>query len=228
MFRWLFFIAIILSSPLAAGEHIFISGGPALRTYERYKKNDHDRYWGNFIDSVVARHQQVKSSYSPDDSITWLVFRTGYETRAREENTDYFPRIQSKAEAMGARLVYFETRDELIDYINKGQDRKQIKIERLEYFGHSNKRCFMFDYSNLLDGAGPDYGMLHLDDLKNIRSESFSPDAHCQSWGCHSGEEYSAVWFKQTRVRMVGAIGKTDYSKGGVPILSRPENTWSQ
>jgi len=228
MFRWLIITLLALSCQIQAGEHIFVSGGPALRTFERFKKNDHDKYWGNFIDSVVARQKQVRNSYSPDDIVTWLIFREGYVTRGQEEKTDYLPRIENAAKRINAKLIWFDTKQELIDYINKGQDRSIIKIERLEYFGHSNKRCFMFDYSNRLDGAGPDYGMLHLDDLKNLSPSSFDKDAHCQSWGCHSGEEYSGVWYKYVRVPMLGAIGKTDYSKGGVPILSRPENRWHQ
>jgi hypothetical protein len=228
MWRVLLIFIVLSGISLQAGEQVFISGGPALRYFERHKAKDHDKYWGNFIDAVLARHKQVVSSYSPEDTTTWLIFRPGYIARGKEEKIDLLPLIEKKAADIKARVVWFDTKAELITYLNKGQDRGEIKIKRLEYFGHSNKRCFMFDYSNQLDGAVPDYSALHLDDLSQIQAGAFTPDAYCQSWGCHSGEEYSKVWKKYVRVPLVGAIGKTDYSKGGLPILSTANGIWFQ
>ena len=51
-------------------------------------------------------------------------------------------------------LVWFRSTQELINYINNGQSgRGNLKISGFEYFGHSNKACFMFDYSNNIDSA---------------------------------------------------------------------------
>lgn len=226
--RSLLLFLLLCTNFLCAGEHIFVSGGPALRYFERHKEKDHDKYWGNFTDSVVARQKEITSEYASGDLITWMVYRPAYLTRAAEEKKDSIPLIVAQAAQINATLIWFDTKEELIDYLNKGQDRREVKIKRFEYFGHSNKRCFMFDYSNVLDGAVPDYGTLHLDDLGKIKSNSFAPDAYCHSWGCHSGEEYSKEWRKKTGVPMIGAIGKTDYSKGGVPVLSREDGRWSQ
>jgi hypothetical protein len=46
-----------------------------------------------------------------------------------------------------------------------------------------------------------------------------------KSWGCPTGESMSKKWRRATRVPMVGAIGKTDYSvmyrNDWLPGLSR-------
>ncbi|MDZ4788191.1 MAG: hypothetical protein SH807_04545 [Blastochloris sp.] len=228
MWKIAFLFISAVTCSLQAGEHIFVSGGPALRYFERHKDKDHDKYWGNFIVSVVARQKEVSQEYGADDLLTWLIYKPAHQSRDKEEKVDFMPSIIANAAKINATLIWFSTKDELINYINTGQDRSKIKIERFEYFGHSNKRCFMFDYSNKLDGAVPDFSALHLDDLKKIKPSSFDPRAHCQSWGCHSGEEFSRAWFKQVKVPMLGAIGKTDYSKGGVPHLSTQQGRWAQ
>jgi hypothetical protein len=86
----------------------------------------------------------------------------------------------------------------------------------------------MFDYSNLLDGASPEFAMFHMWHFKELSHEIFTDNAFCQSWGCHSGEEYSGTWYKHIGIRMKGAIGKTDYSNGGLPFLSSANGRWSQ
>ena len=48
-------------------------------------------------------------------------------------------------------------------------------------------------------------------------------DAVCKSWGCHSGELYSKWWKNEFDVAMTGAVGKTDFSHGGLPALSDAE-----
>ncbi len=225
---WVVLLGLLPAQRVCAAEQIFVSGGCALRYFEHSKKASHDKYWGNFIDAALARYPQIKSEIRPGDQLTWLVYRPSYMQRGKEEKTDLLAIIQSKADSIHARLLWFDTKESLIRYLNEGQNRREIKISRFEYFGHSNMRCFMFDYSNLLDGAGPDYGLLHENDLKKIHRDIFSPDAYSRSWGCHSGEEYSAVWLRGFGIPMVGAIGKTDYSNGGLPILSTAEGKWSQ
>jgi len=211
-----------------ADEHIFVCGGPALHYFEKWKPSSHDKYWGNFIDAGLARYPQIKSEIKEGDFLTWLVFRPSYITRSREENSDLLEAVKAKVATTGGRLLWFDSKDQLINYLNSGQDRDKIKIARFEFFGHSNMRCFMFSYSNHIDGAAPDYMILHLDDLKRIKYSSFAENSYNRSWGCHSGEEYSQVWKRTIHSPMIGAIGKTDYSNGGLPILSTPEGKWSQ
>lgn len=210
----------------AAGEEIILSGGPALRFYERGKQNSHDLYWGNFIDSALARMSQIRPAMEAGDHLTWLIFRPAYERRGREERINLIAAIEEKARAAGASLIWFNDRDELISYLNTRD--ASLPITRLEYFGHSNRRCWMFDYSNRLDGSCVESLVLHQDNFSMISPAAFSPSAYCRSWGCHSGEEYSAYWQAAMGIPMVGAIGKTDYSRGGLPFLSTPEGRWKE
>lgn len=231
MFLRILLLALLsISGPsvVRANEQIFISGGPALRYFERHKVSSHDKFWGNFIHAAVLRHKQIADTIPAGDTFTWLVFRPGYEARSREAEFDVPAEVENLIRPTGAKVVWFNNRDELINYLNRGQDRDKIKISRLEYFGHSNKRNWMFDYSNRLDGAVAEPLCLHLRDLSKIKSSSFAPGAYAQSWGCHSGEEYSAAWLKATGVRMVGAVGKTDYSGGGIPVLSTAGGYWTK
>jgi hypothetical protein len=211
-----------------AAEQIIVSGGCALTYNEKTKPKPHDRYWGNFIDAALIRMNQVRPTLNPGDQLTWLVYRPAYLARGKEDNTDLLADIQAKAAKSNAKLMWFDSADQLINYLNRGLNRDQVKITRFEYFGHSNMLCFMFDYSNDLSGASPAYGILHQNDLKKIDHDSFAKEGYAKSWGCHSGESYSAEWQRRTGIPMVGAIGKTDYSNGGLPFLSTPNGQWTQ
>jgi hypothetical protein len=228
------FLGLVLLGMLTgisfANEHIIVSGGPALRAYERFKPNDHDRYWGNFVDfSVKFRLDQIRArgEILDGDTVTWLVFRPAYERRGQEEKVDCIGWIEKRAKDLGVDLVWFSDRNELIDYVNNGKDRSREKISRFEFFGHSNKRTFIFNYSNSIDGSGLDIHSLHLKDIPKLRSRAFASDAYCQSWGCHSGEEFSQKWKKSIGVKMVGAVGKTSYANAKIPIISTAGGYWN-
>jgi hypothetical protein len=204
-----------------------VSGGPALRFYENEKELDHDKYFANFIDAAIFKIRHLQAEIRRGDLLTWLVYRPGYITRSKEQGIDALGFIRDKANsAPPTRLLWFDNTEQLINYLNRGQDRRKIKIASFDFFGHSNKKCFMFDYSNEYDGKSIDF--LHERDLSRIRSDIFTEDAQAKSWGCHSGESYSQVWRQRFGFPMIGAVGKTDYSKGGWPILSSKGGRWVQ
>ena len=62
MMRIPIFLGLILCAaiPVRAEDIVLISGGPALRSHERFKPNTHDRYWGNFVDSALARVKELR------------------------------------------------------------------------------------------------------------------------------------------------------------------------
>jgi len=99
-----------------------------------------------------------------------------------------------------------------------------MKIVDLEYFGHSNRACFMFDYSNVLDSASKSW--LHEDELTKINRRAFARSAFVKSWGCHTGESMSTKWRAATGVRMIGAIGKTQYMMEELPVLVSQTDRW--
>jgi hypothetical protein len=216
----------LAASAQQTGEYVVLTGGPALRFMEHGKAASHDMYWFNFVDASVIRLRELKAGAPADIAVTWLVYRPSYASRSKELGMDLLSQIEEKSRTLGVRLVWFDTTDQLIAYLNKGFDRDKTKIASFDYFGHSNKACFLFDYSNTIDTMSIAY--LHVKDLRRIHSNDFARNALCKSWGCHSGEMYSEWWKHRFDVAMVGAIGKTDFSHGGLPVLSNADGKWSQ
>ncbi|WP_018290663.1 hypothetical protein [Verrucomicrobium sp. 3C] len=208
-------------------EWIVISGGPALRFFEHGKADSHDKYWGNFIRAAVARLDQLKlqAEGKPGITITWLVYRPAYASRSREEKLDILSVIVEQANALKLPLYWFDTTGQLINYLNAGHDRKVIPIGALDYFGHSNRACLMFDYSTYFDNMSKGY--LHEKDLRRIERKAFLRRAVVKSWGCHTGEDFSLWWKRRFGVPMVGAVGRTDYATASLPYLSKGAK-WTQ
>ena len=153
------------------------------------------------------------------------MYKPGYVRRGeRQEKQDLIAQIQSVQQKFKLHLVFFNTKQQLINYLNAGQPRDSVKIADLEYFGHSNRACFMFDYSNEMDSASKCW--LHDSELTQIRKVDFAHGAFVKSWGCHTGEEMSGYWHSATGTRMWGAIGRTDYSGDNEVVLSTPGGKW--
>jgi len=112
----------------------------------------------------------------------------------------------------------------VINYLNNGQPRDQVKIADFEYFGHSNRACFMFDYSNNIDSACKSW--LHDSELTKIKRDIFARNVFVKSWGCHTGEEMSKKWHAATGTHMIGALGKTQFMMEELPILISDGGKW--
>lgn len=210
-------------------EYIILSGGPALLYWENYRREQHrhDRWWGNFIRTARIRIQQLQEATDGKVNITWMVYRPGYERRATEDGEPLIDHIDSVREKYGIKLVWFSETEEIINYVNRGQNRREVKVSGFEYFGHSNKYCFLFDYGNRILGASKTF--LHQSDLHRFDRKAFARGAYCKSWGCHSGEAFCQEFRRQTGVKMIGAVGKTDYSESWkltLPFLS-PGGRWT-
>ena len=147
---------------------------------------------------------------------------------SRQEKRDLLNDIATVQKKYGVKLVYFGSQKELINYLNGGKPRDTVKIANLEYYGHSNRACFMFDYSNEIDSGSKVW--LHEKELAQINRNIFAPHPFIKSWGCHTGESMSSLWRKATGQRMIGAIGTTDYSgsddPGWHPKLGSSNGRW--
>lgn len=213
------------SEAKSEGEYLIVSGGPALREWEKLRKEDpHDVWWGNFVRAARFRMTQLIRD-DPNVQITWLVYMPAYQTRQHEdaqhggnpglsriENIRSVPQMFARDYKRPIRLIWFDETQQLVDYINdRGRGNKIIGFE---YFGHSNAPAFMFDYSNAVSGASRAW--LHESDLGRLRRRAFDRDAYCKSWGCYSAKEqeknFCRAFRKATGVGMWGATGKTDYS----------------
>jgi hypothetical protein len=206
------------------GEYILVCGGPSLYKWERFKTPPHDHFWGNFIRTARIRIEEIRAQRGPDYPITLMVYRKAYVTRGHEDGRDLIALINSVRDAYRLNLIYFNSTPELVAYLNSGQPRDRIKIAGFEFFGHSNRACFMFDYSNEIDSASKVW--LHETELKRIARGAFHSRAYVKSWGCHTGESMGRKWRVATGSAMWGAIGKTDYSTGTIPALSTPGGRW--
>ncbi|CAN5419577.1 hypothetical protein BH23VER1_BH23VER1_34830 [soil metagenome] len=213
------------SADLANDEYLIVSGGPALRKWEdlRPPHHQHDRWWGNFVRTARIRMEQLRALPNGERiNITWMVYRPGYVGRSAEEGRSLTELIHSVRDKFRIKLVWFHSGDDVIDYLNHGMNRRVHKLSGFEFYGHSNRSCFMFDYSCDIIGVSSAY--LHENDLSKIRGGLFAPNAHVQSYGCHTGESMSAHWKRATGTTMIGAIGKTDYSysyQNTLPVINQ-------
>jgi hypothetical protein len=201
--------------PREPGEYVVVSGGVSLWIWEKWKAQPHDNWWANFVRAGRIRIEQIKAA-NPDAQITWLVFRPAYVVRGRQDSRDYLSLITSVRDAFGVKLMWFDRTSQVINYLNQGQPRDRVKICNLEWFLHSNKACFMFDYSSTIDSASKVW--LHEKELGQIRRGIFTRDALVRSWGCHTGESMSAKWRAATGVPMWGLIGKSQYMTEELPV----------
>ena len=206
-------------------EYIIVTGGVSLYEWEKFKAQPHDHWWANFVHASRVRLEQLRSQLGPDAKITWFVYKESYLKRGKQEGRDLIPLIESVRDATHVNLHFFNKASELVDYLNYGQDRNAVKIADFEYFGHSNKACFMFDYSAELDSGSKCW--LHETELTQIKKVDFDKNPVVKSWGCHTGEEMSSYWRKATGTRMTGAIGRTDYSNEAQVMLSDPNGRWT-
>jgi hypothetical protein len=215
-------VPLVRQAPAAAppnGEYVLLVGGPSLMVWEKYKLQPHDHWWANFIRAARIRTEQIRAT-APDAKITWLVYRQGYKDRGVQEKQDLFGFIDSVRDKFNLNLVYFGNGNDVINYLNSDSQ----KVVDFEYFGHSNAKCFMFDYSSNIESACKSW--LHEDELKKINGRVFARNAFVKSWGCHTGESMSKKWYAATGVPMWGVIGKTQYMMDELPVIVGANAKW--
>jgi hypothetical protein len=204
-------------------EYLIVSGGVSLKEWEWSKPQPHDAWWMNFVRAARIRIQEIRHT-DPEAEITWMVYRGAYDRRSRQEGKALVPLIESVRDKYGVRLVYFSKTEEFVRYFNGGRPRERVKIVDLEYFGHSNKACWMFDYSNEIDGCSKVW--FHETEIAALNRQALSVRAHVKSWGCYSGESMSGVWSRHFGVPMWGAVGKTQYRTEELPALAARFGRW--
>jgi hypothetical protein len=146
LIRNLALVGLLLTFP-ARADHVIVAGGPALRKWEdlRVTKDQHDRWWGNFVRGSTLRMAEIRKAYGRDAPLVWMVFQPGYQTRGREDGKPYTTWITEQAAKRRATLIWFSTGGEFIRALNS---RPRGSIETFDFFGHSNRYAFMFDYGN--------------------------------------------------------------------------------
>jgi len=219
----LFLLISLLLTSFCHAEHVIVTGGTALRKWENYRvtEDQHDRWWANFVRASTLRMAELRKAYGPDAPIVWLVYQPSYQARGREDGKPYTSWIAEQAAKRRVTLVWFNGSG---DFIQKLNSRPRGSVETFDFFGHSNRHAFMFDYSAEIIGASTAW--LHERDLPRIRSSIFAKNAYCKSWGCHTGESMSAVWKKSTGTALEGARGPTVYNDVGQGKLPFVRGSW--
>ena len=219
------FVSVASPALAVEKEYVILTGGVSLYEWEKFKgPMAHDHWWANFVRASRIRMEQLRNETGPDAKITWLVYKEAYVKRSKQEGRDLLPFVQSVADAFNAKLVWFDKGSEVIDYLNSGQPRDEVKIADFEFFGHSNKACWMFDYSAEVDSGSKCW--LHENDFAKLRRGIFARDAFVKSWGCHTGEEMSKRFAQATGVKMWGAVGRTQYMTETLPELAQNDGKW--
>lgn len=215
----------LMATAWCPADHLIVSGGPALRRWEDYrvKREQHDRFWGNFIRAATLRMDEIRTAYGPGAPIVWMVFRPGYETRGREDRKPYTKWITEVAAKRRVKLIWFSSSGEFIRTMNS---RPSHSVQTFDFFGHSNRFCFMFDYGNEIMAASMEW--LHENDLRRLKSGVFARNAYCKSWGCHTGESMSAVWKRTLGIPLEGAKGFTDYRAISFGRLPEVSGSWTR
>ena len=226
--RFLILLSILL--PVTSGaadtrEHVILCGGPALRQWEdlRHEDEQHDRWWGNFIRASTLRMAQIRLEHGKDANLLWIVYRPGYVHRAKSDGKPYPQWIESQATKRNCRLIWVKNGEEAIEAINALPSRS---IHTFDFFGHSNRHAFMLDYGSEIMAISKAW--IHEQDLSKIRGSVFHREARCQSYGCHTGESMSRSWRRKIGNRLIGAIGKTDYSGVGHGVMPTVSGSWTR
>ncbi len=222
LLRLFAFISLTFSS-LASAEHVILTGGPALRKWENYRvsADQHDRWWANFVRASTLRMAEIRSAHGKDAPLVWIVFEPGYSARGREDGKPYTSWISQLAADRRATLIWINSGGEFIRALN---GRPRGAVQTFDYFGHSNRYCFLLDYSS--DVMAACTAWVHERDLPRVSSSVFAKNANCKSWGCHTAESMSDKWKSATGCALEAATGATNYDKVGQGTLPTSSSGW--
>src|SRR5258708_26234950 len=109
------------------GEYVILVGGPSMYQWEKYKTYPHDHWWANFVRAARLRTEQLRTELGPDAKITWLVYRQGYEDRAKQEKQDLISLIGTVRDKLNINLVWFCPGAAGITHFNKAEPRTKKK-----------------------------------------------------------------------------------------------------
>lgn len=200
--------------------HLILCGGPALRAWEdlRVPKDQHDRWWANFVRASTLRMEELRKAYGDYDRIVWMVYRPGYVTRGQEDGKPYIQWIGEQASKRSVELIWLNSSK---DFFRSFSKLPKGSVVNFDFFGHSNKHCWLLDYSNDIMASSKSW--IHETELHRLKSSVLNRNAVCQSYGCHTGESMSSYFKQATGVPLIGAKGKTDYtvlSQNKLPVTT--------
>jgi hypothetical protein len=215
----------LLLSAWSQAEHVIVTGGPALRRWEdlRVAEDRHDRWWANFVRASTLRIDEIRRAYGGTAPVVWMVYQPGYQARGKEDGKPYLAWISQQASKRKVSLVWFNSSGDFLKSLNS---RPRGSVKTFDFFGHSNRHAFMFDYGSDIMAASTAW--LHERDLPRIKAGIFDSNAYCKSWGCHTGQSMSEVWKRAIGVALEGAKGPTDYTVVGQGKMPAVRGSWTR
>lgn len=140
--------------------------------------SQHDSKSGNkmmFIGQAVRELAEFKRN-NPNLTRTLVVFTPAYSPAMLSA-------ARSSAEAYGANFVSVANVQELIDYLNRGKDRKHSPIAHLSLFSHGLPQQVEFGYE-LAEQFEMSLNVLSYDKISPL---AFSSSARIDSYACRTG-----------------------------------------
>lgn len=170
------------------------------------------RFKYNFVEPAI---KQLKDYQAKDESekTTWVVMNHGY-------STEEINKFKDVAEDMGVGFVLMDTKEQLTNYLNSGsvddsklsEARLGDKITDFSIYGHGGKwGDIWLDY----DKQGKE-GFVKAD-VRKLNAKAFDNAEICL-YSCNSatpnsqGNSLSSVFATQTKSKVIGFKGKSDYS----------------
>ena len=218
-------LTFLLLTAWSHADHVIVTGGPTLRKWEnlRVPEDQHDRWWANFVRASTLRMAEIRLAYGSGAPIVWMVYQPSYQARGREDGKPYTSWIAEQAAKRRVTLIWFNSSGGFIQTLNS---RPRGSVKTFDFFGHSNRHAFLFDYGNDIMAASTAW--LHERELPRIKASIFDRNAYCKSWGCHTGESMSGFWKRATGVALEGARGPTSYVNVGRGTMPSVRGSWAR
>lgn len=177
---------------------------------------------GNNVDGYAARNfletaiKQIKDWKAQDNSeITWMVVKNGYSDADIEQ-------IKKAAKKYGVNLKFIDSQDDLVNHINSGYDRDEVKISDISIFAHGLRDN---DGTLALNYEGTDELNITSEEIKNsdISRNAFQA-VHTYFAACNIGtRENDVTSFAEEWIKKTGGDADAVYDPTPKGVVSRED-----
>jgi hypothetical protein len=128
-----------------------------------------------FLSQSIRELKILAEKGDPNARRTWVIFKDGYPENVLKV-------LQEEAKSYGANIILVSNTQDLIGYINSGQDRNQTKVARLSLYAHGLPGQIAFGY-NMPNGSSM---ALTKQDVPQINKAAFAENGHIASQACRT------------------------------------------
>jgi hypothetical protein len=118
--------------------------------------------------------------------------------------------MKKSAKENGFELIIIRKGDQLSPTLNTAKDGQ---IKQLEYFGHSNAKDFLLEYSSDKPGQSTDYWGMTKGETADVRKGIFATGGDVNLYGCNLGESGGLAQDMKTKwgQKTTASDTKTDF-----------------